>query len=89
LPLLGPLMFNILLFLLAYGLMRRGLTQGDRRIFWWGTLLVTLQILTRVLEYETGLVLKSIVFVLCGMATIAIGLAVGSRIKSVEQEDLN
>ncbi|MCT7979396.1 DUF2157 domain-containing protein [Laspinema olomoucense] len=88
LPLLGPLIFNILLFLLAYGLMRRGLTQSDRRIFWAGTLLLTLQILTRVLEYETGLVLKSIVFVLCGMATIAIGLTVGSRIKPLENEDL-
>lgn len=88
LPLLGPLLFNILLFLLAYGLMRQGLTQGDRRIFWWGTLLLTLQILTRVLEYETGLVLKSIVFVLCGMVTIAIGLAVGNRIKSIEDEEL-
>ncbi len=87
LPLLGPLLFNILLFLLAYGLMRQGLTQGDRRIFWWGTLLLTLQILTRVLEYETGLVLKSIVFVLCGMATIAIGLTVGSGIKPLENQD--
>jgi uncharacterized membrane protein len=87
LPLVGPFIFNILLFLLAYGLMRHGLTQGSRPVFWWGTLLLTLQILTRVLEYETGLIFKSILFVLCGMGSIAIGLMVAQSVKPIDNED--
>jgi uncharacterized membrane protein len=65
---------NVLLFLLAVALMRDGLAEGQRRIFWSGLTLVALQILSRLLEYETALLLKSLVFVLCGVGVIAIGL---------------
>lgn len=65
---------NVLLFLLAVALMRDGLADRQRRIFWSGLALVTLQILSRLLEYETALLLKSVVFLLCGVGVIVIGL---------------
>lgn len=66
--------FNVLLFLLASGFMREGLAQGQRRIFWSGMILLTLQILSRLLEYNTGLLFKSLVFLLCGVGIILVGL---------------
>lgn len=66
--------FNVLLFLLAAGLMREGLAQGDRRAFWGGMVLLTLRILTWFLLANTALIFKSIVFILCGFGVIAVGL---------------
>jgi uncharacterized membrane protein len=66
--------FNILLFLLAAGLMREGLAIGQRRAFWGGTILLTLRILTWFLLSNTELIFKSLMFVLCGIGVIAIGL---------------
>jgi len=74
LPALGVFIFNGLLFLLGAGLMREGLGDGARRQFWLGLILLTLQILSRVLEYETDLLLKSLTFLLCGVGVMAIGL---------------
>lgn len=65
---------NVLLFILASGFMREGLAQGQRRMFWYGLLLLTLQILSRMLEYNTNLMFKALVFVLCGVGVIVIGL---------------
>lgn len=73
-PAIAPLIFNGLLFLLACGLMREGLEQGERRIFWGGLSLLALQILSRMLEYEEGLLLKSVFFLLCGIGVIVTGL---------------
>ncbi|MEB3212743.1 MAG: DUF2157 domain-containing protein [Leptolyngbyaceae bacterium] len=70
----ATMMFNILLFLLAAGLMREGLDDGDRPQFWFGLALLILQIISRVFEYETGLLLKSFTFLLCGIGVIIIGL---------------
>ncbi|MGV0024568.1 DUF2157 domain-containing protein [Phormidesmis priestleyi] len=65
---------NVLLALLGIGTIRESLGTGDRRPFWFGIILLALQILSRLLEYETGLLLKSLVFVLCGVGVIAAGL---------------
>ncbi|MBD0345201.1 MAG: DUF2157 domain-containing protein [Coleofasciculus sp. Co-bin14] len=66
--------FNLLLFLLGVGLIRKGLTQGQRRLFWGGMVLLTLQIFTRMLEYDTDLLFKSVVLLLCGFGVLAAGL---------------
>jgi len=71
---LAVVILNGLLFLLASSLIHAGLTQGERRTFWGGIVLLALQILSRLLEYETGLLIKSFVFLLCGTAVIVIGL---------------
>ena len=73
-PELATLIFNVLLFLFAGGLMRAGLAQGERQPFWGGMVLVTLRIVTWFVLIETGLVLKSLLFILCGVVVIAVGL---------------
>ena len=65
---------NVLLAVLSLGMMREGLGSGNRVPFWWGLVMLTLQILSRVLEYETGLLVKSLVFVICGVGVIFVGL---------------
>jgi uncharacterized membrane protein len=65
---------NVLLFLLAIAFMRDGLAAGERRLFWSGLTLVALQILSRLLEYDTALLLKSLAFLLCGIGVIGVGL---------------
>jgi uncharacterized membrane protein len=68
------LIFNLLLFLLAIGLVREGLKQSQRRLFWGGMVLLTLQIFTRMWEYNTNLLIKSLFLVLCGFGVIVAGL---------------
>jgi uncharacterized membrane protein len=71
---LGIVAFNLLLFGLAVGLIRDGLALGSRDAFWGGMGLLVLGIICRMLEYDTGLLLKSLVFALCGAGIIAAGL---------------
>lgn len=73
-PQLATFLFNVLSFMLAVGLIREGLALGNRQSFWGGMVLITLQIISRVFEYNTELLLKSFVFVLCGIGVIAAGL---------------
>lgn len=63
--------FNLLLFLLALVLIHQGLKQAQRRLFWGGILLLTLQILSRLIEYTNDLMLISVVLFLCGLIGIA------------------
>ncbi|MBW4562877.1 MAG: DUF2157 domain-containing protein [Mojavia pulchra JT2-VF2] len=71
---LGIFVFNVLLAILAWGLIQEGIKLNDRRSFWGGMLLLTLQVVSRVLEYDTDLLFKSLVFVMCGSALISAGL---------------
>lgn len=73
-PIVNIVVFNILLFLFSMGLIRDGLALGDRPVFWSGMVLLVLGIISRMLEYNTGLLLKSIVFALCGVGIIAAGI---------------
>jgi uncharacterized membrane protein len=77
----STILFNVMLFLLAISLVRDGLAWGDRRTFWGGTFLLSLGIVSRMLEYDTGLLLKSLVFVLCGVGVMIAGLAFEQNIK--------
>ncbi len=71
---LATLVMNGLLAWLSISMIRDGLATGARPPFWWGIVMLTLQILSRVLEYETGLLVKSMVFVGCGVGIIVVGL---------------
>ncbi|KAM3089788.1 DUF2157 domain-containing protein [Phormidesmis sp. 146-35] len=71
---LATFVSNVLLAMLGIGTIRESLGTGDRRLFWFGIVLLALQIYSRLLEYQTGLLLKSLVFVLCGVGIIAAGL---------------
>lgn len=71
---IATVVFNFLLFFLAVGVVRQALAQGRRLGFWGGILLLGIQLAARMLEYETGLLLKAIVLFVCGVAVIAAGL---------------
>lgn len=85
-PQLATFLFNILLFLLAVGLIREGLALGNRQTFWGGMVLITLQIISRLFEYNTELLLKSFVFVLCGIGVIAAGLWFERHFATIKDE---
>lgn len=70
----GALAFNLMLFGLAIGLIRDGLAIGNRAAFWGGMGLLVSGIFCRTLEYDTNLLLKSLVFALCGAGIIVAGL---------------
>ncbi|NER81673.1 MAG: DUF2157 domain-containing protein [Leptolyngbya sp. SIO1D8] len=74
LSVVAPVVFNLMLFLLAFGLIRDGLALDNRWTFWGGILLLVLGILSRTLEYNTSLLLKAVVFMLCGISIILAGL---------------
>lgn len=79
---IGILAFNVLLFLLALGLIRDGLALGNRGTFWGGMILLILGIISRMLEYDTGLLWKSVVFGLCGVGIILAGLNFERRLRA-------
>ena len=69
----ATVMFNLLLFVLAIGLIRRALANGKRLGYWWAIFLLSLQLLSRMFEYNTGLLLKALVLFICGITIIASG----------------
>ncbi|TVQ62493.1 MAG: DUF2157 domain-containing protein [Spirulina sp. DLM2.Bin59] len=71
---LGPIVINTLLVLMAIACIREALGNGQRQGFWWGILILVLQIFSRMLEYDTGLVAKALVFFLCGVGIMIAGL---------------
>ncbi|MBW4656223.1 MAG: DUF2157 domain-containing protein [Kaiparowitsia implicata GSE-PSE-MK54-09C] len=73
-PAIATLVMNVLVMLLAIAGIRQGLASGDRLPFWSGMGLLSLTILSRFFEYNTGLLLKSLAFALCGLGVIIIGL---------------
>lgn len=77
--------FNLLLFLLAAGIIRAGLAQGERRAFWGGIVLLTLRVLTWFLLSPTGLLFKSLMFILCGVGLIFVGLWFERRVRTLNQ----
>lgn len=85
-PQLATFLFNVLLFLLAVGLIREGLALGNRQTFWGGMVSITLQIISRLFEYNTELLLKSFVFVLCGIGVITAGLWFERHFATIKDE---
>jgi uncharacterized membrane protein len=73
-PEIATFIYNVLLFLIAVGLIRESLEKSQRIPFWSGAIVLTIQILSRLFEYDTALLLKAFVFVLCGVGVSAAGL---------------
>lgn len=65
---------NLALFGLGSVIAWQGLQQATRWRFWLGLLTLTLLVISRFFEYPTGLLLKSVVLVCCGVAVILAGL---------------
>ena len=51
-----------------------GLERADRNAFWFGLALLSIQVLSRFMEFETGLLLKSLAFIGWGVGLIFVGL---------------
>jgi uncharacterized membrane protein len=66
--------FWLLLFAVTIGLMRSGLANSDRGAFWFGLGLLTTRIIIWFLMTQNDLLTKSLLFVVCGIGMMAIGL---------------
>jgi uncharacterized membrane protein len=66
--------FCLLLFAVAIGLIRSGLANSDRGAFWLGLGLLTSRIIIWFLMTQNDLMTKSLLFIVCGIGVIAIGL---------------
>ncbi|MGG6266010.1 hypothetical protein ACQ4M3_18265 [Leptolyngbya sp. AN03gr2] len=73
-PIFAPLVFNVMLGLLAIVTLRQSLHTRERRAFWFGAIVLSLQILSRLLEYEPSPMLRLIMFGLFGGSAIVAGL---------------
>lgn len=65
---------NALLTVLSIGCIRESLETKRRSQFWYGLLVLVVQIASRFLEYETELILKSVILTLCGIGIIVAGI---------------
>jgi hypothetical protein len=66
---------NLAALTLAAVLIGISLIDEQRTVFWLGSLYVVLLILSRFLEYETSLLVKSAAFLACGAAVIMAGIS--------------
>lgn len=80
--------FNVLLFLLAIGSIREALGTAQRKGFWLGIILMVLQLASRMFEYNTGLLFKAFVLLLCGVGVILAGLWFERYIRTLESDRL-
>ncbi len=69
----APGIFFVLLAAITLGCIRAGLLSADRGAFYFGWLLLTTRIFTWFAFTQTDLMLKSLLFILGGVATIAVG----------------
>jgi general stress protein CsbA len=61
--------------ILAAVIIGASLIDERRAVFWLGSLYLVLLILSRFLEYETSLLVKSAAFLACGVAVILAGIS--------------
>lgn len=64
---------NIGFLAMAAVLIWAGCQLENRRLFWVGVLIVALMVVSRTLEYETGLLIKSGAFIACGIGLMVAG----------------
>lgn len=65
---------NVVLAAFALHAAWTGLERADRNAFWFGLGLLSIQVLARFMEFDTGLLLKSLAFVGWGLGLIFVGL---------------
>jgi uncharacterized membrane protein len=74
-------MANLALVGIAGGLLWDAVAAGHRREFWMGLGLLSLVMVSRFLEWDTHLMVKSAVFVLCGIGVVLGGVRFEKRLK--------
>lgn len=76
---------NLAAFALAAALVWTAVRQGWRGLFWVGLVFALLLVITRFLEYDTDLMLKSAVFLLCGVGVIYGGVQFENHLRARRQ----
>jgi len=66
---------NLAALILAAIIIGVGLIDERRLAFWLGSLYLVLLVLSRFLEYETSLLVKSVAFLACGITVIIAGIS--------------
>ncbi|MDX2271355.1 MAG: DUF2157 domain-containing protein [Cyanobacteriota bacterium] len=85
---LSVIFINFALCGMGVSLMWQGLQLAQRWRFWLGLLTLTLAIITRFFEYDTGLLLKSLAFVTCGVGVIVAGINFERRLAALPTKAL-
>lgn len=73
---------NVLFLVLGVVLICSARLLEDRRLFWGGVLIIAAFAVSRAIEYETGLLIKSAVFIFCGIALMVAGVMFEKFLKS-------
>jgi len=73
---------NILFLVLASVLIWSARLLEDRRLFWSGVLITAAFVVSRALEYETGLLIKSAAFTACGIGVMVTGVMFEKYLKN-------
>ncbi len=73
---------NAALLILAVEALRSGARDGRRALFWMGMILAVALIVSRFLEFDTGLLVKGGVFIACGISVILLGRMFERRIRN-------
>ncbi len=71
---LSVIVYNLLVFAIGCLILWQGLQVAVRWRFWLGLSTLTLQILFRFFEYDTGLLLKALALIVCGVGVIILGI---------------
>ncbi len=72
---------NLACLTLSAALIANSFRAEDRRLFWAGVLYLALVITSRFFEYETGLLIKAVVFIVCGVSLILAGVGFENYLK--------
>ncbi len=84
-PIFSIFVTNCLLAVFSFGLIRIAIENSNRRNFWFGMILLCLQIMSRVFEYDTDLLVKAFTLALGGIAVLVMGIWFESHLnKSAE-----
>ena len=78
---------NVLFVALAANILWAARQFEDRRLFWASVLMIALLLLSRTIEYETGLLIKSAAFTASGIAIIVAGVMFEKYLKKRKLTD--
>lgn len=84
----GTVLGNLAAIILGSFLLWRGLTELDRRYFWLGLFGLVLVVIGRFFEYETGLLLKSLSFIIAGLSLIVGGICFEKKREKVIRDEV-
>jgi uncharacterized membrane protein len=85
----APFIFSLLLLVISIGTIRSGLANSDRGAFWFGLGLLASRIIIWFLMTQNDLMTKSLLFIICGVAIMAIGLWFEKYVRRLSEVKVN